>query len=197
MPRGSWAAWAGELRCDSVALFSPIYMSLLFCLAATRFSGSLEAISVETLDSVQKAVAVGDFVSRTHRGFGTVQGNATPRLMAIQVCPSWVCFAIFNFFRRGIRRDFTRVPAATSRRIRGIDWTGRSRMREADNGVSSLGPSRLANRLHASELTKTARTIPANGEAHIISMVQVEPRRPLRPSRNPGPAEGCEGTGDE
>jgi hypothetical protein len=38
-----------------------------------------------------------------------------------------------------------------------------------------------------------ARTIPANGKARTASMVQVEPRRPFHPSKNPGPDEGCEG----
>jgi hypothetical protein len=52
-------------------------------------------------------------------------------------------------------------------------------------------------RLLASELRKTARTIPANGQAHVTSMVQVEPRRPLPPGRNPTSAEGCEETGGD
>jgi hypothetical protein len=44
-----------------------------------------------------------------------------------------------------------------------------------DDGVSSLGPSRLAIRLHATGLPKKARTLPANGETHIASMVQLAP----------------------
>jgi hypothetical protein len=60
------------------------------------------------------------------------------------------------------------------------------------NGVSSPGPSWLATRLYATKWTKTVRTLPANGQAYISSMVQLEPHRPLRLSRIPGPAEGCE-----
>jgi hypothetical protein len=55
-----------------------------------------------------------------------------------------------------------------------------------DDGVSSLDPSRLAITLHATDLPKTARTLLANGQAHITTMVQVELRHPLHPRRNSG-----------
>jgi hypothetical protein len=52
-------------------------------------------------------------------------------------------------------------------------------------------------RFCATELPKTARIIPANGQAHVTSMVQVEPHRPLPPRRNHGPVDGCEGASGE
>src|SRR5689334_14184504 len=64
---------------------------------------------------------------------------------------------------------------------------------------ASLSPdlSRPSIKLHATDLSKTTRTIPANDEAHTSEMVQVEPRRPFHPRRNPGPADGCEGAGNK
>ena len=70
---------------------------------------------------MQEAAAIGGFVFRTHQGYEAAQGNAKKRLMAIQVCRNWVRFTIFNFFRSPIRPDFARMPAARSRRTRGID----------------------------------------------------------------------------
>src|SRR4051794_17190959 len=46
-------------------------------------------------------------------------------------------------------------------------------------------------------MRKTARTLPANGAACAVSMVQVELRRALHPRRSPGPAKGCEGASGE
>src|SRR4051812_19360485 len=66
-----------------------------------------------------------------------------------------------------------------------------------DDGVSSSGSSRLADRLHASELPNRARTIDAEGKAHIASMVQVELRRPCDSRKNPGPSNDRTGTGGE
>jgi hypothetical protein len=103
---------------------------LLSCLAATRSSGSLGSVPVETPGRVPEAAAIIGFVFRTHRGSEAVQGNAATRLMAIQVCLTWVRFTRFNVFRSPIRPDFARAPAATSRRTRGIDRTGTSRMRD-------------------------------------------------------------------
>jgi hypothetical protein len=79
---------------------------LLSCLPATRSSGSLGAVSVETLGRVQEAAAIGGFVFGTHRGSEAVQGNAVIRLMTIRVCLSWVRFTIFDSFRSATRPDF-------------------------------------------------------------------------------------------
>jgi hypothetical protein len=43
----------------------------------------------------------------------------------------------------------------------------------SDYGVSSLGPERLAIKLQASKLPNRARTLPASGETHNSSMVQL------------------------
>ena len=167
-----------------MALFWPIRISLLSCLAAACFSGSRVAIPVETPGCVQEAAANGGFASRTHRGSEAVQGTAAIRLMAIVVWPSWLCFVIFHFLWSAIRLDFARrqprqagEPAGSTgtqhsapstqhsycpsrRSVHGPHFTVH------DDGVSSLGPSRLAvARLHATKLRKTARTIPANGVA--------------------------------
>jgi hypothetical protein len=87
------------------------------------------------------ALRSGGFVSRTHRGSEAVQNTAAKKLMAIQVCLSWVCFAIFDFFRSTIRLGFARAPAATSRRNCGIDRTGRSRMRGLTMEFHRLAPT--------------------------------------------------------
>jgi hypothetical protein len=79
---------------------------------------------------VPEAAAIIGFVFRTHRGSEAVQGNAATRLMASEVRLSCVRFTIFNFSISAIRPDFARAPAATSRRIRAIEWTGTSRMRD-------------------------------------------------------------------
>src|SRR4051794_10241536 len=60
-----------------------------------------------------------------------------------------------------------------------------------DDGVSSPGRLRLAVRLNASELRKTARTLLTNGESDTSRMVQFELRRPHHPERNPQTAQGC------
>jgi hypothetical protein len=52
-------------------------------------------------------------------------------------------------------------------------------MRDPTLEFHRLAHRRWPFRLHAPELAKSARTIPANGEAHIPSMAQVEPRRSL------------------
>src|SRR5436305_14557784 len=57
---------------------------LLSCLAATRSSGSLGSVSVETPGRVPEAAAIIGFVFRSHRGSEAVQGNAATRLMASQ-----------------------------------------------------------------------------------------------------------------
>jgi hypothetical protein len=93
----------------------------LSCRAATRSSGSLGSVSVETPGRVPEAAAIIGFVFRSHRDSEAVQGNAGTRLMASQVRLSWVRFMIFHFFSSAIRRDFARAPAATSRRTGGID----------------------------------------------------------------------------
>jgi hypothetical protein len=105
---------------------------LLSCVATTRLSGLLGAVSVETLGRVQEqeATAIVGFVSRTHRGSETFQGNAAISLMAIHVSLSWVRFTIFNFFSSAVRFDFARALAVTSPRTRGIERTARSRMRD-------------------------------------------------------------------
>src|SRR5947209_3664378 len=103
---------------------------MLSCLAATRSSGSRGEIPAQTPGRVQEAAAIIGFVFRTYRGSEAVQGNAATRLMAIRVCLNWVRFTILNFFSSAIRPDFARAPAATSRRTRAIDCTGRSRMRD-------------------------------------------------------------------
>jgi hypothetical protein len=111
------------------------------CLAAARSSGSLGATSVETIGRVQEAAAIGGFVLGTHQGSEAVQGNASIRLMAIQVRLSWVRFTTFNFFRSPIRRHFARAPAVTSRRTSGIDCTGTPRMRRLTIEFHRVVPS--------------------------------------------------------
>ena len=75
-------------------------------LATLCFSESRVASPVETPGCLREAAANGGFVSRTHRGSVAVESTAATRLMAIVVGPSWVCFAIFNFFCCAIRIDF-------------------------------------------------------------------------------------------
>ena len=151
---------------------------LLSCLAATRSSGSLGSVSVETPGRVQEAAAIIGFVFRTHRGSEAVQGNAATRLMASQVCLNWVRFMIFHFFSGAIRPDFARAPAATSRRTGGIDRTGRSRMPRTRRWSFVAWPAAAGRLIACNRIDKDRADPPRErGKPTTSSMVQVEPRR--------------------
>jgi hypothetical protein len=58
---------------------------LLSCLAATRSSGSLAAVSAETPGRVPEAAAIGGFVFRTHRGSEGEAAGIAPAVAVPQV----------------------------------------------------------------------------------------------------------------